>query len=403
MDILMVSNGMHPRHGGPPAVIAGSARALRHRGHKVTVLSTERPTDEAEVLATWQPMLDDGVRLVFCRPAGLATWFGRYPDTAVIEREVAGADAVHLHCLWDAVLVMAGRVARRAGVPYFVSVHGVLDHRAMRRIRSKWLKKRLAITLFGIRRFLREAAGVIFGSEAEARQSWLPESAMRLAFIPNGARANLAANRPSEADEARLSAVAPAFATWRPSLLCRSRIHEEKGLDMLVEAFGRVARTFPYTGLLIAGMEQDRVYQAKVESLIAGSPARDRIVLTTALTGPASQFLYQACDIFLLPSIAEGFSMALTEALANGRPVMITEYCHMPVVAEVGAGIVVAASVDGIEAGLRQMLALSQDKREAMGRKARALFAADYTWERVSEQLEAAYEGSRSGPAAAAA
>jgi len=402
MKMLLVIDGMHPRSGGPPAVVAGSARGLRVRGHDVTVLSTVNAGEEQEVMATWGAMLADGVRLVFVAPQGLGALFGRTQDDTVVQREVSAADVVHLHGLWNPVLVLAGKHARRAGVPYVISVHGVLDHRAIRRIPRKWLKKRLAIELFDLRGLLAHSPSVIFGSEAEIQQSWLPARKLRLNVVPNGAARELGTVAPTDEMMQQLHAVAPACRNWRRTLLCRSRIHEDKGLDMVVEAFNEVAPDFPGAGLLIAGMKQDIAYQHKVEALIAGGPVAERIVLTTELTGPRSQFLYLAADVFLLPSVAEGFSMALIEALANGRPVLITRYCHMPEIEKSGAGVVVDPSADQIAAGLRRLLSLSNTELTAMGANARRLFEENYTWDRVCEQLERTYEEARRCPSISA-
>lgn len=391
MRILLVIDGMHPRSGGPPAVVAGSAIALSARGHEVTVLSTLVPGDEQLVRDTWAGMLEAGVTLQFCAPEGLRGMMGRSPQSGLIRDAVAAADVVHLHGVWNPVAVVAGRAAQRQGVPYFISVHGVFDRRAMERIKSKFIKKRLAIVLFNLKGFLDGAAGVIFGSWTEAEQSWLPSRTMRLIYVPNGADLALGTAEPTDQQLALLHSVAPAMKGWQRTVLCRSRIHEEKGIDMLVAAFNRLAPSFPGTGLLIAGMQQDLAYESRIASAIAAGPVADRIVLTTQLTGPASQFLYRATDLFVMPSIAEGFSMALIEALANARPMLITRYCHMPVVAEVGAGVVVDPDVDAITEGLRALLALDDHALAQMGAAARKLFAENFTWDHIAAQLEAEY------------
>lgn len=390
MKLLLVIDGMHPRHGGPPAVVAGSAVALRQRGHEVKVLTTMLPGDEAVVNQTWASLTAAGVEMVFCAPAGLKALLAGPADGALIRRMVEWADVVHLHGIWNPILLIAGRVARAARRPYLVSVHGVLDFRALRRIRSKWLKKRAAIALFNIRGFLAHAAAVVFGSPSEAGQSWMPTRAMRTVFIPNGSW-QVGTEAPDPLMLAKLAQVAPNLGRWAPSLLCYSRVHEEKGMARLVEAFDRVAGEFPDAGLLLAGLKQDAAYQAKVEQAIARSAERQRMVFTTELTGPKSQFLYGVCDIYVLPSIAEGFSMALTQALAHGKPMLITRFCHMPEVAEAGAGLVVEPTVDGLTQGLQQLLALPQAELAAMGRRARALFDDNFTWERVAVKLEAEY------------
>ena len=367
----------------------GSAIALANRGHRVTILSTAIEGDEEVVRRTWPALDESGVELAFV-PAGAGMMPGK-ARRLIFERLVRAADAVHIHTVWDPLLLALGRIAYAHRVPYFVSVHGVFDRRAMKRIKTKYVKKRIAMHVLRIRSFLDRAAGVVFGSEAEAAESWIPSRRMRSIFVPNGAPAGLGLAEPTTADFARLAEIAPAQPTWTRTLLCRSRLHPEKGVDLLIEAFDRVAPEFPGVGLLIAGLQQDSTYQAQIHRAVADSEVANRMVLTTELTGPSSQFLYRACDLFVMPSLAEGFSMALIEGLANARPLLITRYCHMPQVAQAGAGLVVEPLVVAIADGLRRLLAADDTQWAEMGKAARALFADRFTWDHVAAELERHY------------
>jgi glycosyltransferase involved in cell wall biosynthesis len=391
MKILLVIDGMHPRHGGPPAIVAGSAIALIDRGHEVTVLSMARPGDEPEIMRTWQHMLDAGVKLQLCEDETLFGLLGFPKQAELMSGLISQADIVHIHGLWCALFLVAGRIAKRLGKAYFVSTHGVFDHRAMTRIKHKWLKKRLAVALFDIRGFLERSAGVAFGSPAEAEHSWLPSKKIPIVYLPNGVAKNVADLAPLPDQMEWLHSIVPEFGQWKRSLLCRSRIHKEKGHDMFVEAFDKIAGDFPDVGILIAGMTQDKELEAKIRKTIANSKFHDRMVLTTDMTGPRSQFLYKACDGYVAPSIAEGFSMSVVEALANERPMLITRYCHMPDIETAGAGFIVEPNVESIAQGLRTLLSQNDEQWRAMGLRGRAHFLSNYTWERVAEKLEFLY------------
>jgi glycosyltransferase involved in cell wall biosynthesis len=103
-----------------------------------------------------------------------------------------------------------------------------------------------------------------------------------------------------------------------------------------------------------------------------------------------------------LPSHQEGFSIALLEALASELPVVISEHCHFPEVAEHGAGLVVPLERDALAAALNQVLADS-DLRSHMGSAGRRLVESRYTWEKVAEKCDRVYAeiiASRSHPSA---
>jgi glycosyltransferase involved in cell wall biosynthesis len=391
MKILLVIDGMHPRDGGPPAVVVGSAIALRALGHEVTVLTTVNPGDRAEVERTWSEMLSSEVHLSFLSNLP----FPRFRSPATLRKSVEDhvncADVVHIHGVWSAFLWRAGLTAYAMRKPYFVSVHGVLDYRAVRSSWIKWTKKYAAIKFFSLNGFMSRASGVIFGSESESQQSWLFAHGMRIEVLPNGVSPKTGTVPLHANSLVLLERIAPALAQWSRSLLFFSRIHPKKGLDMLVAAFHQVAPDFPGAGLLIAGLKQDAEYQRTVEVMISASAVSDRIILTTELTGPASQFLYQACDAFILPSHTEGFSMAIVEALACGRPVVITRYCHVPEVATYGAGFIAEPNTESLAEQLRALLSLSEGDFRVMGRQARTLFLDKFTLEQIAVRLEHLY------------
>lgn len=390
MQILLVIDGMHPRDGGPPMVVAGSAHELKKQGQDVTILTTVEDGEQETVLDIWQSLIQAGVTILFCDPVGAKDLLPWRRDSALVEQLVAKSDVVHLHGLWNPILIQTARIAQKHEVPYLFSTHGVLDHRAMHRTHFKLIKKHVAVSLLNLKSLLSDSAGIIFGSAAEAAQSWEIASDAAKFFVPNGVAYNPQTVSLEQKD--RLRQIAPSFDHWSRRLLYFARIHPEKGADMLVEAFNIVAKEFPGAGLLIAGLKQDAGFQHKLEALISKTPDPTRLVFTTALTGAESQFLYRMCDCYVLPSHAEGFSVALTEALANGCPSLITRYCHMPIVEEQGGGIVVDPTVDALVAGLRKILTLSDDDLRKMGRNASALFQDNYTWSKVAALLVKTYQ-----------
>jgi glycosyltransferase involved in cell wall biosynthesis len=340
-------------------------------------------------------MFASGVSFETCDPVRLPSIFFPSPQAEKIAAVMAGADVVHLHGIWNPMLQLAARIALQMGKPYLLSTHGVLDRRAMRYGFVKRVKKWAAIEFFGVRKMIDRSAGVIFGSKAEAQESVQVTSNLKAVYIPNGSTTDTGLRHASDEEFDRLKRIAPHFPEWRRSLLFFARIHREKGPSILVEAFKRLSLEFPEAGLLVAGLSQDKILEAEVQALVSTAPIPNRVVFTTDLTGPGSQFLNGICDIFVLPSRAEGFSMALTQALAYGKPMLITRYCHMPEVEQWNAGVIVDPDVASITAGLRNLLSKSDSELAQMGRNARALFEALYTWDHVAKQLESTYSAAR--------
>lgn len=389
--ILLVCPGMHPRDGGPPRVVYGSAAALARAGCKVEIVTMGDPQDEAATREAWADLAEAGVAMTIF-PRNFLFQLGR--SAALVDFmkcNVARFDLLHIHCVWESALADSAAIFRRAGKPVLVSPHGMLDRW---QLRQSAFKKRIARVFFGTGAMLSRADALLYGSQEEADEAAHLGLPGRVALMPNGA-SPLEIADPKGAREA-LHAKFPRLREWRRTVLFFSRLHPKKGLDMLVEAFGRVHRDFPDAGLFAAAIAQDREYEADVRAQIAAL-GDTPIVLTTELSGPAAKTVFTVSDVFCLPSHQEGFSIAIVEAASAGLPELITDTCHMQEIADEGAGLVVPASVDGLERGLREMLSLDQAALAEMGRKARDVIAARYTWESVAEQLIAAYGAALSG------
>ncbi|MEP0764481.1 MAG: glycosyltransferase, partial [Chloroflexota bacterium] len=166
------------------------------------------------------------------------------------------------------------------------------------------------------------------------------------------------------------------------------RLHARKGLQLLLPAFAGALKHVPEARLLVAGPDEGMLaaLTAQARDLALG----ERVLFTGLLTGPDRLAALAAADLFALPAVGEGFSMAVLEALACGLPVLLTPGCHFPEAAEAGTGVVVPREVEPLRAALATLLS-DADQRAAMGRAARDLVAARYTWSQIVAQMEAAY------------
>jgi glycosyltransferase involved in cell wall biosynthesis len=103
--------------------------------------------------------------------------------------------------------------------------------------------------------------------------------------------------------------------------------------------------------------------------------------------------LLRAADAFILPSLVEGLSLSLLEAMACGTACLATDAGADGEVLEDGAGIVL--QTQGVTAQLKTLLPLLRDHpeiTELLGRKARERVLERYTFAENMVQLERLYE-----------
>ena len=92
---------------------------------------------------------------------------------------------------------------------------------------------------------------------------------------------------------------------------------------------------------------------------------------------------------FLLTSRHEGFPMAVTEAVALGLPLLVTEGTNYGrYVREWDCGIVIeSATPEAIAEGMAEMASLSQERLDEMGRNAVRLVREELNWESVARRM----------------
>lgn len=98
-----------------------------------------------------------------------------------------------------------------------------------------------------------------------------------------------------------------------------ARLVPVKNQAVLIDAFGEVQRAIPNATLIFVG---DGPLETELRDRAVRSPASDRIRFLGMQSDTAS--IYRALDFFVLPSLAEGTSMSLLEAMASGVPCIAT-------------------------------------------------------------------------------
>jgi glycosyltransferase involved in cell wall biosynthesis len=106
-------------------------------------------------------------------------------------------------------------------------------------------------------------------------------------------------------------------------LLCVATIVPRKGHDVLVRALESM-RDAPWHLTCVGGLDRDEAWAATIRAQVAASGLESRIAFVGELDRAPLDVLYDAADVFVLPTWYEGYGMAVAEALARGLPVVST-------------------------------------------------------------------------------
>jgi glycosyltransferase involved in cell wall biosynthesis len=357
-------------------------RYLAKFGVDATLLTTNMDLGGRLDVPLNQPVMRDGARCIFHNVISIGGRYGLAPGmVTTLRRTVRTYDLVHIHWLYDFSSIAAARAAMSAGVPFVVQPHGSLDPHLFKKNR---LIKRLYLGTVG-RPLLTRASAVIFTAEEERRLA--VDSHRRPEWIvPVGLDASRFERLPAPGT---FRAAFPAIGG--PFLLFLGRLSAQKGLDLLLTAFQRLLPSHPELWLVIAGPDY-RGYEAEVRAMTRSLGLEHRVVFSGLLGHDAKLAAFVDAERFVLPSYAENFGVVITEALACGLPVVISDKVNIHrELADAGVATVVQCTVESVAAGVQASLA-DDDLRRRMKTLGPAVVGARYTLDAIVPMLIEKYK-----------
>ncbi|MFI6939232.1 glycosyltransferase family 4 protein [Streptomyces sp. NPDC050418] len=301
--VLFVSHFYPPHMGGIERVVQAEAVRLARLGLDVTVVTSGERSSET---------VEDGVRVVRVRAwngfeSRLGVPFPLFGPGLMRTMKVWArrSDVVHLHDTFYLTSWAGAFAARRARRPWLVTQHvELVDHpsklvtavqRAVYRLAGAriWRGARTVFTLND------RVAGFVRGHGVAAE---------RMRHLPNGVDTELYRPRQDDLEQRGIRAEFGLPAD-RPLALFAGRLVPKKGYDIALAAR---ALTDGFDLVLAGGGDA------------SAATGGEGVHYVGALPPERLARLYRACDMFVLPSVAEGFPLSVQEAMASGLPVVTT-------------------------------------------------------------------------------
>lgn len=349
---------MDPKQGGVCQAVKTMAAGLAINNIKNVIVTMDN--QEADFLKnnTFKTYAMGAGKGRWCYNGRLPFWFLTHlPDF----------DVVITHGLWlypgyalYKALDKLKRIGHTTLPKLLVMPHGMLDpyfqratNRKLKAIRNMIYWRCIEANL------VNEADGLLFTCEEEANLAREP-------FRPYHPKQQFIVGLGVEAPPIFSAAMKRAFTekcealNHAPYFLFLSRIHKKKGVDILINGYCEFCKEQQritnndgdsiLPRLVIAGPGLDSAYGKEMQQLASDHAQLNRSVFFAGmLSGDAKWGAFYGCEAFILPSHQENFGIAVVEALACGKPVLISNQVNIwKEILTHGGGYVAADSLNGV-------------------------------------------------------
>jgi len=360
MKIAMLGVKAVPAIGGIARYVEEVGSRLAERGHEVTVYCRPHYMDGADGHYR-------GMKRVVTR--GLR---GKHLDalthtlTAGLHAVRQDYDILHVHGSAPGIVTPLFRVAGRS--PVLVTIHG-LDWCG-----SKWSSPASWLMARAARVTARHGQRLVAVSDY-IRSVYSQHTGRPVDVIPTG----IDLPRLPGPQQIRQIGLEPG-----KYLFCAARFVPEKGLHHLVDAFRRLNTD---KKLVIAG---DWAYEdAYVKRLLASRT--DRILFPGYVTGRLLAELYTHCHVYVQPSLLEGLSIAVLEALSHGCCVLASDIpANLEALGPCGYTFA-SDDANSLQEKLEWLLAHPEEVADQF-QQARVYVAQERNWDKTTDQYEAVYQ-----------
>lgn len=392
MKILHVTPFFKPswEAGGPPRSVYEITRRQVKNGHEVTVFTTDGFKKRLKVEKN-VPVDVEGIETYYFRNlsmflAGGLNFPVPYYLPLVARKKLKEFDIIHIHEHRTFLAAVVHKYAQKYNIPYVIQPRGS----APTMIKSR--QKEIFDKIVG-KSIIYDSCKIIASSHSEASQYkdvFIDLDLDSVVQIPNGIDLKTYQKLPPQG----IFREKMGIKDDEKIILYLSRLHERKGIDLLLKSFKSLINKIDKTGplkLVIAG--PDDHYLDKINHMVQEMEIENSVIIPGPLYENDKLEAYVDADVFVLPSRDryESFGNVVVEAMACKTPVVVTKYCGISEWVSTNEGQVIDYQEDLLEKALIDILQ-NDIKRNSMAQKAREVALNTFNWETVVKDTQKVYE-----------
>lgn len=299
-----------------------------------------------------------------------------------IRKEIKDYEIVHIHEHRQTLAIIASHFARKNNIPYIVQAHG-----SVLPFFQKEGLKNLFDKVFGFK-ILHNAACVFALTEVEKEQYLkMGVDEDKIEIVPLGINLEEYENLP---DYGRFRSKFN-ISDDDKLILFVGRIHEIKGLDLLIDSFNDLIGLNENKNIKLAIVGPDDGYLTELEDKIRMYSLEDNVIVTGPLYKEEKQEALVDCDLFVMPSKYESFTTSGLEAMACSKPLVLTKNNHIHDWVDGNCGLACDDDKDSLREAIEKLL-FDEDLSKTYGENGKRLIKERYDWDIINKQILDIYE-----------
>lgn len=271
-------------------------------------------------------------------------------------------DLVHSHAFLPGIV--ARILMATKGIPAIFTVHGTSIDSKLNGLLSRMIENFILTK-------------ILYSAEITVSRDFLRLNNVnkKIEFIPNGV------------DHLNIK---PKRIFRKSQIVCVARLHPQKNLANLIEAFKMIIKDFGNFNLIIAG---DGPQKSELLATIKRLKLKNTVHLVGEVDKAKLRQLYKESKLFTLPSIYEGQSLSILEAMRSGLPVVVSKVGDNPFfIKDFVNGFLIDDPLNpkSIAQGIKK--ALMDKNLTKVAEKGRETVVNVFTWENVANKTVDLYE-----------
>lgn len=375
MRILYVIPYFSPVMGGDVYVCSKMAQAMVEMGHKVTIATTDYQIDGEFVkehekigasILVFKCLMNSGL---FLFSPSIKRWARENLDHY---------DIIHLHGFRSYQNSIIVNYSIRYHKPYILQAHGQIL-----RVVARQRQKKLFDRLWGNKILLN--ATKVFALGNNEADNCLAMGAIKenILIVRNGINPDEYANEPVSGSFRRRHSMGQE----KKIVLYLGRLHKQKGVDLLVEAFSLLSQEEREAVLVLAG--PDHGTGDEMRRLVESLHLSNRVVITGYLSEPEKREALSDATVFVTPSYY-GFPITFAESCHYGVPIITTNRGDVLDWIDGRVGIVTEDSAASLSRAMKQLIR-DDALRERMSKEAERLAEREFNLNVIMKNVNDIY------------